>query len=467
MKHARTKHQDFMIGDITALGLAQFLMVYVRQDMMAPLQYRYYIQLWLLLIIITLSIAFLTDCYGNILNRGYLKEMIAVSRQMAMTFAVEILCLFTFQLSGLFSRWVLFATFFLGILFMFVERVLIKKYLKQKFGKIKYARTIMVIATRKQAEILIKRLSAVGCSIFNIQGVAVTDCDMKGERIHGITVNCSIDEVEEYVRSHIIDEVLLSMPDNPDREAELAKQFLSIDMVVHIYMEHLLQDIPRKTWDRISGINVITCYNREIPARLLFCKRCLDIAGGIVGSILAILIGIIIGPIIYLKSPGPVLFSQTRVGKRGRMFRLYKFRSMVINAENHKEELMSRNMMIGNMFKIDNDPRIIPGIGHFVRKTSLDEFPQFFNVLKGDMSIVGTRPPTVDEYEAYSFAHKKRLAMMPGITGLWQISGRSNITDFEDVVKLDAQYIDEWDFGMDLKIIFRTLLVMMNQLGSR
>lgn len=466
MKNARTKHLDFIIGDMLALGMAQFLMMILNQDKLNRVLYTYYIQLGILLVVITLSVAFMTDGYSNILHRGYLKEMIAVSRQMTITFAVEVICLFAFQLSGLFSRVVLFAIFVLGILFIYGERLLIKRFLKRKYQKIKYARTIMVIATKQQAEVLIERLSARDFSVFHIQGLAVTDRNMKGERIQGITVSCSMGEVTDYVTGHIVDEILLSIPDDPQQESELANQFLSIGMVVHVYIEQFLQDIPRKTLEKICDINVVTCYNREIPPRSLFCKRMLDIVGSLMGVVMAFGVGLVIGPMIYMKSPGPILFSQIRVGKNGRKFRLYKFRSMVMDAEQQKESLMARNKIRGNMFKIDDDPRIIPGIGQFIRRTSLDEFPQFFNVLKGDMSLVGTRPPTVDEYESYSFAHKKRLAMKPGITGLWQISGRSDITDFEQVVKLDSRYIDQWDLEMDLKIIFRTILVMLERKGS-
>lgn len=457
MKNARTKHLDFIIGDMVALGLAQFLMVLLNQDKLNPVLYVYYVQLGLLLVIITLSVAFLTDGYRNILHRGYLKEIIAVIHQMTIIFATEVICLFSFRLVGLFSRLVLFATFFVGILFMYAERLMIKNCLRRKFQNIKYARTIMVIATEQQAGIL---------TIFKIQGVAITDRDMKGQTIQGVPVSCSMDGLSEYITGHIVDEILLSIPDDPRQEAELAKQFLSIGMVVHIYMEQFLQDIPRKTLERVSNMNVITCFNREIPMRRLFCKRLLDILGGAVGCVMTLVIGLLIGPMIFFKSPGPVLFSQIRVGKNGRKFRIYKFRSMVMDADEQKEMLMSRNKIRGNMFKMDDDPRIIPGIGHFIRRTSLDEFPQFFNVLRGDMSLVGTRPPTVDEYEAYSFSHKKRLAMKPGITGLWQISGRSDITDFEEVVKLDGQYIDQWDLEMDVKIIFKTILVILKRRGS-
>ena len=138
---------------------------------------------------------------------------------------------------------------------------------------------------------------------------------------------------------------------------------------------------------------------------------------------------------------------------------------MYPDAEERKKELMEQNKMKGHMFKMDNDPRIIP-IGHFIRKTSLDEFPQFWNVLKGDMSLVGTRPPTVDEYEKYERHHKARLATKPGLTGMWQVTGRSDIVDFEEVVQLDMNYIQEWNLGLDIKIIFKTVKNMFTGKGS-
>ena len=173
--------------------------------------------------------------------------------------------------------------------------------------------------------------------------------------------------------------------------------------------------------------------------------------------------------IFYIKSPGPIFFSQYRVGKNGRKFKIYKFRSMYMDAEERKKELMKQNRVSdGLMFKMENDPRVIgsekgpgKGIGNFIRKTSLDEFPQFFNVLKGDMSLVGTRPPTVDEWEKYELHHRARLAIKPGLTGMWQVSGRSEITDFEEVVKLDTKYISEWSFMLDIKILFKTVLIVL------
>ena len=138
-----------------------------------------------------------------------------------------------------------------------------------------------------------------------------------------------------------------------------------------------------------------------------------------------------------------------------------------MDAEERKKELMKQNKVKdGMMFKMDHDPRIIKGVGNFIRKTSIDEFPQFFNVLKGDMSLVGTRPPTVDEFKQYESHQKRRLSAKPGITGLWQVSGRNEISDFEEVVKLDVQYIDNWSIGLDIKIILKTIKVVFEKGGE-
>ena len=163
-------------------------------------------------------------------------------------------------------------------------------------------------------------------------------------------------------------------------------------------------------------------------------------------------------------SAGPV-FSQERIGRNGKPFKFYKFRSMCPNAEAKLDDLLDQNEMDGPVFKIKEDPRITR-VGKFIRKTSIDELPQFYNVLKGDMSLVGTRPPTVDEFRQYESHQKRRLSAKPGITGLWQVSGRNEIKDFEDVVKLDVQYIDNWSIGLDIKIILKTIKVVFEKGGE-
>ena len=200
-------------------------------------------------------------------------------------------------------------------------------------------------------------------------------------------------------------------------------------------------------------------------ASALLVKRLMDIAGGLVGCIFTGIIFLFVAPMIYISSPGPIFFSQIRVGKNGKKFKMYKFRSMYMDAEERKKELMAQNQMDGLMFKMKDDPRITK-VGKFIRKTSIDEFPQFFNVLKGDMSLVGTRPPTLDEFMQYEEHHKRRLSLKPGITGMWQVSGRSEIQNFEDVVKLDLEYIDNWSIWLDIKILLQTVLVVLMHRGA-
>ncbi|MEM7065170.1 MAG: sugar transferase [Cyanobacteria bacterium P01_B01_bin.77] len=189
-------------------------------------------------------------------------------------------------------------------------------------------------------------------------------------------------------------------------------------------------------------------------------KRALDIAGALVGLLLTVLVYIPVALIIKFDDGGPVFFAQTRCSWLGKRFKIWKFRSMVTDAEARKKEVA--NQVEGPLFKNENDPRITK-IGAFLRKTSLDEFPQFWNVLKGDMSLVGTRPPTPDEIEQYEVGQWQRLNVKPGMTGEWQVNGRSSITKFEDVIKLDLRYQENWSFFYDIQLIVRTVLVLFSK----
>ena len=206
----------------------------------------------------------------------------------------------------------------------------------------------------------------------------------------------------------------------------------------------------------IGSVPVITFANRIYDWKGLFVKRCIDILGSLVGLVFMVIAMIFVAPAIMIESPGPIFFKQKRVGKNGRYFEIYKFRSMYMDAEERKKELMSQNEMSGLMFKMKDDPRITK-VGKFIRKTSIDELPQFINVLKGDMSLVGTRPPTVGEFKQYEGHHKRRLSMKPGITGMWQAYGRKTVSDFEEIVKMDLDYIDNWSIMLDIKILFKTV----------
>lgn len=192
-------------------------------------------------------------------------------------------------------------------------------------------------------------------------------------------------------------------------------------------------------------------------------KRSLDILGAVVGLLITAIFFIPIAIAIYIDDPGPIFYSQVRCGHRGRTFRIWKFRSMVANADALKH--LVENEAQGLVFKNKNDPRITR-VGAFLRKSSLDEFPQFWNVLTGDMSLVGTRPPTVDEVLQYQPHHWQRLEVKPGITGEWQVRGRSAVADFEDIVKMDLQYQAKWSVGYDVRLILETILAVLNRRGA-
>ena len=274
------------------------------------------------------------------------------------------------------------------------------------------------------------------------------------------------DDAIDFATREVVDHVFINLPSEHYDLKHLVSDFevMGIDVSVDINLFDF-RALKNKKIKQVGDHSIVTFNSNYYKHSHIFLKRMLDIFGAVIGLLICGLVGIVLVPIIR-KDGGPAIFVQKRVGKNGRIFKFYKFRSMYIDAEERKKELMSQNQMQGGMFKMDNDPRITP-IGQFIRKTSLDELPQFYNVLVGDMSLVGTRPPTVDEFEKYTPSQKRRLSFKPGITGLWQVSGRSNITNFDEVVKLDVEYIDNWSIWSDIKILLKTIFVVFKKEGSK
>ena len=301
---------------------------------------------------------------------------------------------------------------------------------------------------------------------YQISALAIMDKDMTGEMIAGIPVTANAETLYDDARLMVVDSVLIALEPEHPQFKDTVNLFHVMGVEVNISLADYNLGIPNQCIVKMGDLTVLSGNSQKMALGDAIAKRVLDIIGGIVGLIITGIFVITVGPAIMIESPGPIFFSQTRIGKNGRRFKIYKFRSMYMDAEERKKELMEKNKMSGLMFKMDDDPRITK-VGKFIRKTSIDEFPQFWNVLKGDMSLVGTRPPTEDEFKQYKARYKKRLSMKPGITGLWQVSGRSSITDFEDVVKLDVKYIENWSFGLDLRILIQTVLVVLKHDGAQ
>ena len=357
-----------------------------------------------------------------------------------------------------------------------------------------HKRQTVIFTDRKDREKLIKNLLRDGADDFEVIGIAVLDSKDKStfyrvttetpgtltsKAVEAGLVTVNPDTLEyhfekddtdaiTFLKTHNVNLALISV-DHLDRD----RMEHIIDVVGEMGIDSMitLDSFAMETFDSkledFGTLEVVRFAPRIFSEVELFFKRVMDILGALVGCLFTIIIGIFVVPAIFIEDGGPVIFKQKRVGKNGKYFYMYKFRSMYNDAEERRKKLMKEggNEMDGAMFKMKDDPRITK-VGKFIRKTSLDEFPQFFNVLKGDMSLVGTRPPMLDEYQQYSRHHKRRLSLKPGITGLWQTSGRSEITDFEEVVRLDCYYIDHWSVLFDIKILLMTVVAVITGKGS-
>ena len=293
-----------------------------------------------------------------------------------------------------------------------------------------------------------------------------TDSSSKNPALESIKLKELSLSTLEYVKRHQVDLVIFSVNHLARRKIEhLIEAFseMGIDSLITID-SFAIETLETKLED-FGTTNVIRLSPRLFTDGELLLKRLMDIAGALVGCFICLIFGLIVAPLIFLEDPGPIIFKQKRVGRNGKFFYIYKFRSMYQDAEAKLQTLKDQNEMQGFMFKMKNDPRITK-IGKILRKTSIDELPQFFNVLEGSMSLIGTRPPTVDEYNQYSAHHKRRISIKPGITGLWQVSGRSEITDFEEIVRLDCFYIDHWSITGDIKILLKTFTAVFTGKGS-
>lgn len=285
--------------------------------------------------------------------------------------------------------------------------------------------------------------------------------------IRKLDLSITPEDFEEVLKNYYVEEVFFCIPRKIPKDHFLIDPYLQIceemGRPARVFLNlSSATYFARWEYHRFMNRSSLISHTVELDPDQIIFKRIFDIFGGIIGfGILAVLYPFL-AVIIKLTSPGPVFFKQVRVGKNGKRFILYKFRSMRDNAESMKVDLMKHNELDGAVFKMKNDPRVTT-VGKFMRKFSLDEFPQVINVLKGEMSLVGTRPPTPEEVANYKKWHHRRISIRPGMTGLWQVSGRNRITTFDDIVKLDLSYIDHWSIWLDIKIIFKTFRVLFQQ----
>lgn len=476
-KSSWIKHLDFILADLICLNITFNFAYWLRHGVTNIYAIRDYRMVMIMVMILHFCITYFSNWYSGILKRGYFMEFKKVLIYNLEMIGVLFGYFFVMQISGQYSRVILIGYFFINIICMYMVHITLKKIINDNERLARYSRTkILVLSSEELVENSVKLIQDGHDKSYEIIGIAINDEKSDLKMIQGIPVVSYGKYVYEYVCHNAIDDVLICI-NSSEAEAleEMTNKFLNMGVTVHVKMNMFTKGLPNVYFGNINAVNVLTTSMKTVKPYEIFLKRVLDICAGLMGCIITGILYIFIAPAIKIADPaGPVFFAQERAGKNGRVFKIYKFRSMYSDAEERKKELMSKNKMDGLMFKIDADPRIIgsgpdgtrKGLGHFLRASSLDEFPNFWSILKGDMSLVGTRPPTMDEYERYELHHKSRLAAKPGLTGIWQVSGRSDFTDFEEIVKLDNEYIKNWTIGLDIKIILKTIVVVIARRGS-
>ncbi len=424
----------------------------------------------------------------NLLMRSRPREFLSTLRNCVVTYALLAVVLLLTKNEIIDSRYLFISSFIVFFVIDLMLRYITKKSMLKKITNSRHATQTGIITIYSKADKYITDLQLDWTK--NIKAVALLDAEYENngyycitsyeeaapiktrtDEIYNIPVVANKENLMGWIRTAALDEVYINLPaGNESYITILIEELEDMGITVHVNIPILEKILQNSKFDNIN-CSMVAGHPVAIfaPAvhndREIILKKTTDFIGGLLGTVLSLPIILITAIPLLIESPGPLIFKQARVGKNGRIFNIYKLRSMYADAEKRKQALMAQNKMDGHMFKMDNDPRITK-VGKFIRKYSIDELPQFWNVLKGDMSLIGTRPPTVEEFEQYESHHKRRLSMKPGITGLWQVSGRSNIQDFEEVVKLDCEYIDTWSPALDIKILFKTVNVVLTHKGA-
>jgi len=344
---------------------------------------------------------------------------------------------------------------FISFALVLAKEELIARGFTSKLARAQYRRRFILIGSSEETARLGKELRAKSPEAVDV--VAQLDLD-----------ETSLQSLVHLLHEHSVNGVIISAKRAFFDQVEAAISACELEGVeVWLVADFFKAQISRTSFDDFYGQPILVFRTAPEASWQSILKQAVDYIGAAVLLVVSAPILLVVALLIKITSPGPILFHQDRSGLNGRPFTLYKFRTMVSNAEQLQHELAAMNEMSGPVFKVTNDPRVTP-VGKALRKFSIDEFPQLFNVLRGEMSLVGPRPLPVDEVKRFNDpAHRRRLSVRPGLTCLWQVSGRNNVKDFRDWVRLDLEYIDNWSLWLDFKILCRTVPVVLTGAGAK
>jgi exopolysaccharide biosynthesis polyprenyl glycosylphosphotransferase len=358
--------------------------------------------------------------------------------------------------------------FVLSTALLVSSRLALRMFLVQTRLRGRNLRHVLIVGTSPRAVEFADKIQASPELGYHVIGFADRSWDGIGSfRETGHSLACDLEGLPEFVRSNVIDEVVIALPIRSahDASARVAMLCEQQGIIVRMLPNIFNLKMARSRAEEFEGDAFITHYTGVTEGWPVMMKRALDFCLALVALIIVSPVMVLAAILIKLTAPGPIFFLQERIGQNKRKFTIYKFRSMAVDAEDKMRQLEHLNEVSGPVFKIKQDPRITP-VGRFLRKTSIDELPQLFNVLKGDMSLVGPRPLPVRDYEGFNEDwHRRRFSVRPGITCLWQVNGRSSIP-FEKWMELDMQYIDKWSLWLDLKILARTIPAVLKGFGA-
>ena len=357
--------------------------------------------------------------------------------------------------------------FFGAAILTSVEKIAAMIFLRHVRKKGYNSRNILVVGTGPRAQQFINLISLRADWGLRIVGLIDEDTSLTGKEIKGLKVIGTLRDVADIVHDNVVDEIVFIVPRSWLHKVEEVVFFCETEGIrAHIAIDVFDLKFAKATQTELENYLLLTFERTPIKVWQLFIKGFLDIVVSAILLTAMVPLFVLVAVAIKLTSPGPVFYRQTRCGLKGRKFTLYKFRTMVEDAEKLLPELLQNNEMQGPVFKMNNDPRITP-LGKVLRKFSLDELPQLWNVFKRDMSIVGPRPPLPEEVKRYDNWQRRRLSMRPGITCLWQVRGRNKITDFNEWSRLDLHYIDHWSFFGDFKIFMETIPAVVFGIGAK
>jgi len=364
-----------------------------------------------------------------------------------------VLALFLFRIE--IARWVIVWFGVISFLLVSLKEELLGLALRSKLGQTQYRRRFLLIGSKEETGRVRAELRAKSPQAIDV--------------IAELNLNeTPMQHLVDILHEHSVNGVIVSARRTFFDQVEAAIRACELEGIeVWLVADFFKPQISRTSLDDFYGQPILVFRTAPEASWASVLKQLIDLAGAMAGLVVFGVPMVVIGLLVKITSPGPVLFRQQRSGLNGRPFTLYKFRTMVSNAEQLQHELAAMNEMSGPVFKVTKDPRITR-FGRFLRKFSLDELPQLYNVLRGEMSLVGPRPLPVDEVKRFhDLAHRRRLSVKPGLTCLWQISGRNNVKDFKDWVRLDLQYIDNWSLWLDFKILCRTVPVVLLGTGAK